>query len=213
MSWKDWELGGRSNAGNAWRQEACAPQQRYWGRGTEAEVLKQRYWSRGPTCTSTNKQIQVVGHKSGGKQPEHRWQYIFNVALSELGLPRHPCTELAYFLFLHKEWLILVVGCCLPPFSDLGPAAILVEQLAHLSLSRSPFLPLPRMWNTFCRPGIFTREFVGETGDSGGNCRGGVMRGSRLSRPLTSNASHLFYSHKQRLSPKRVGCRDWMSVR
>ena len=63
-----------------------------------------------------------------------------------------------------------------------------------ISLSRSPFLPLPRMWNTFCRPGIFTREFVGKRGD-GGNCRGGVMRGSRLSRPLTSNASRLFYSH------------------
>ena len=85
-------------------------------------------------------------------------------------------------------------------FSDLGlPSDPCTAARPSFSLSLSqPFLLLPRMWNTFCRPGIFTREFVGKTGD-GGNCRGGVMRGSRLSRPLTSNASQLFYSHKQRI--------------
>ena len=101
---------------------------------------------------------------------------------------------------LHSVELFWEVRCCLPEFSDLGPASDpCTAACPSFSLSRGPFLPLPRMWNTFCRPGIFTREFVGKTGD-GGNCRGGVMRGSRLSRPLTSNASHLFYSNKQRLS-------------
>ena len=95
-------------------------------------------------------------------------------------------SNISKLLLLHIYNTFVV--SCLSAFSDLGLATDPCTACPSLSLLRSSFLPLPRMWNTFCWPGIFTREFVGKRGD-GGNCRGGVMRGSRLSRPLTSNAS------------------------
>ena len=88
-----------------------------------------------------------------------------------------------FFIFTTHLWSLAS-----QPFQIWVWPPILV-QLAHLSLSLAQLVfASAENVEHFLLAGIFTREFVGKRGD-GGNCRGGVMRGSRLSRPLTSNAS------------------------